>query len=332
MRRVHGPNNGVKTLGLGCLVLPAMWLVVVAGQAAESDVTKKNVVIVLDASGSMKSRMSGTSVVKMDAAKQALLKVLKTVPDDTQIGVLVFSAGNLKKDEEWIYPLGPRDDARLQAAINRPQPYGKTPLGAYIKKGADRLLEERTKQMGYGTYRLLVVTDGQASDSDYMRRNVPEVIARGITMDVIGVDMRSNHMLATQAHSYRAANNPQELERAIAEVFVEVGADGLDVVGESAFAELAPIPNEVALAMLKAISTTANHPIGTRPSPRVNARPPKPREAPKPPSRVQQPPRPAPRQSPSGSSGGGRNLTGFIIVIAFAIFLGILFIRKTMGG
>ena len=48
---------------------------------------------------------------KMTAAKAALKQVLKSVPERTHIGLLVFSAKDLNDD--WVYPLGPRDDARL---------------------------------------------------------------------------------------------------------------------------------------------------------------------------------------------------------------------------
>jgi len=92
--------------------------------------------------------------------------------------LLVFSAKGVETD--WLYPLGPRDDAKLMQAIDRPQPGGGTPLGAYLKKGTDRLLEERAKQFGYGTFRLLVVTDGEAGDKELVERYTPEVIARGI--------------------------------------------------------------------------------------------------------------------------------------------------------
>jgi hypothetical protein len=140
-------------------------------------------------------------------------------------------------------------------------------LGAYLKKGADRLLEERARQFGYGTFRLLVVTDGEAGDQKLVERFTPEVIARGITVDVIGVAMDQRHTLATRVHSYRSANDPASLTRAIAEVFGEIGGRGRDVAGAEAFAELQPIPSEVAQAMIQALSASGNQPIGERPRP-----------------------------------------------------------------
>jgi len=270
---------------------------------------REYVVIVLDASGSMKQGLAGTGSDKMTAAKAALKEVLQKVPQSTHIGLLVFSAGNLRND--WVYPLGPRNDAELMRAIDLPQPNSGTPLGAYIKKGADRLLEERAKQFGYGSYRLLIVTDGEAQDQPLVDRYTPELVSRGITVDVIGVGMKQTHTLATKVHFYRAANDPASLRRALSEVFAEVSNTGADVAQAEAFDLIAPIPNEVALAMLQAVSTVANHPLGTKPkssgeapaspSPKVNPPPPASPSSPAPSASASPP---APASSPSHSHRG----------------------------
>jgi uncharacterized protein YegL len=244
---------------IGAITAMAIVLSAVAGA---QDVYSDNVVILLDASGSMNQRMPGTSIRKMDAAKAALRAVLQQVPESTRIGVLVFSASNVAED--WIYPLGPRDDASLLQAIGMPEPGGGTPLGRYMKQAADRLLEERAKQFGYGTYRLLVVTDGQASDEKRMKTFTPEIMARGITVDVIGVNMAEQHVLATQVHSYRSADDAEGLQRAIEEVFAEVATDSTDTADADAFADISGIPMEVAAGMLNALATSGNQPIGER--------------------------------------------------------------------
>jgi len=205
-------------------------------------------------------------VVRMDGAKAALLAVLEQIPRTTQVGILVFSGDNVP--DEWIYPLGPRDDDKLRTAIARPQPNGGTPLGAYLKKGADRLLVERARQHGYGTYRLLVVTDGQASDSAVVDAHLPEVLGRGLTVDLIGVGMNQEHKLAKAVHSYRSAADQESLRKAISEVFAEVrgaGAGGADQAAD--FELLEGLPHELATAMLGAVGRLENAPIGERPAP-----------------------------------------------------------------
>ena len=221
-----------------------------------------NVVIVLDASGSMKGQMPDSRDDKMTAAKAALKTVMKTVPETTHIGLLVFSAKNLR--DPWAYPLGPREDQRLTAAIDRPLPYGSTPLGKYLKIGADRLLEAREKQYGYGTYRLLIVTDGEANDTRLVKQYSRDIWARGVVLDVIGVDMKQDHTLADLAHSYRSANDPLQLETAIRETFAEISTDTDEGAMDEAFETIAPLPENFAKAALEALSISGNHPIGER--------------------------------------------------------------------
>lgn len=300
------------------------------GAPAPAELARDNVVIVLDASGSMNDRMPNRGPVKMDAAKAALKQVLQHLPANIHVGLLVFSGANVPN--EWIYPLGPRDETRLWQAIDLPRPQGATPLGAYLKKGADRLLAERERQMGYGTYRLLVVTDGEAQDQDLVRRYTPQIVARGITVDVIGVAMNQKHTLATKVHSYRAANDPQALQRALAEVFAEVGGHVTDTADAEAFALLDPIPEGVALAAIQALSTSGNEPIGepaatpattavpqTVPPPQPPTAAPRPRSSPSPPSA------PAPHHPPTprGTMATFVHLLGslFCIGVTFAIII-----------
>ena len=136
-----------------------------------------------------------------------------------------------------------------------------------MKVGADRLLKEREKQYNYGSYRLLVVTDGEANNErpnlvdDYTK----DIISRGITLDAIGVAMQARHTLATKVHSYRSANDPASFTRAVREVFAEISTDKSNVAGEDAFDLISGIPIEVATGMLSALSKTGNYPIGERP-------------------------------------------------------------------
>ena len=205
-----------------------------------------SVVVVVDASGSMGADMAGTGRDRMSVAKDALKQVLDQIPDTTHVGILVFPRG------DWVYPLGPRKESMLAGAIDSIQSGGGTPLGDYMKRGADVLLDARRKQFGYGTYRLLVVTDGEAGDARLVEAYTPDIISRGITIDCIGVEMASRHTLATKVHSYRNANDPESLKQAIS--------------GEDAFELIADLPEATASAMLKSLSTSGNQPIGESPS------------------------------------------------------------------
>lgn len=241
------------------LVAPAL------GQDATSAVYHDNVVMVVDASGSMGDRWSGTNNRKMDIAKQAMKTVLSQVDEKTQIGIVQFGSG-----ADWIYPLGPLNYETITQAIDSIETGGGTPLGTYIKKGADALILQRQKQFGYGSYRLLIVTDGQASGSGEERKMneyTPEIIARGINVDVIGVDMGKEHALARiVGDNYRAADNPAALTKAITEVFAEVSRTGDG--GKEDFELLEGLDPALAKDMIGALARPQNHPIGTKPKPK----------------------------------------------------------------
>jgi hypothetical protein len=235
-------------------VLAGLWAAPL-GQA-QVQVTD-NVVVVVDASGSMGAPMGGST--RMSVAKNALKQVLDQIPDTTHVGILVFPRG------DWVYPLGPRKESMLAGAIDSIQSGGGTPLGDYMKRGADALLEARKKQFGYGTYRLLVVTDGEAGDARQVEAYTPDIISRGITIDCIGVEMASRHTLATKVHSYRNANDPESLKQAISEVFAEVASGDAGPGGENAFELITDLPEATASAMLQSLSTSGNQPIGEGP-------------------------------------------------------------------
>ena len=223
-----------------------------------------HVVVVFDASGSMNSTFpNGQS--KMSAAKAALKQVVSQTPPDTRIGLLVFGG-----DSGWRYELAVRDEAKLNAAIDGIEPNGGTPLGQNLKVGADALLREREKQHGYGTYQMLVVTDGKAGDQALVSKYTPLLLERGLVLDVIGVQMKDDHMLKGVAHSYRSADDPDSLIEAVRQVFAEVSISGDGEVASDAFEVLEGLPDSFALATIEALASSPalNHPLDSKPKPK----------------------------------------------------------------
>ncbi|MEM6315284.1 MAG: vWA domain-containing protein, partial [Planctomycetota bacterium] len=200
------------------LLLAILFCLPLTAAAAEST---DHVVVILDASGSMGESFpggdAGRRLDKMSVAKDALVAVLETVPAETHVGIVVFSGRGVA--QQWVVDLGPVDLPRVRSALDPIRPKGATPLGAFLKVGADRLLEARAAGSEYDTYRLLVVTDGEAEDQRLVDRHLPDILSRGITVDVIGVDMDSDLALATRVNSYRRADRPEELTAALADIF-----------------------------------------------------------------------------------------------------------------
>ena len=224
----------------------------------------QNVVIVLDDSGSMADQMrKNNKITRMDAAKTALHIVVNQVSPDTKLGILLLNKG-------WIVLPSKINKEEVNKKIDKIVPAGGTPLGKNMKIGADALLEIRTKE-GAGVYKLLIVTDGEESDKNLVNqylmgnkeKEFPGILKKRITVDVIGVDMKATHSLATKVKKgrYKRADDVKEITEAISDVFSE--NTGTDYIGED-YAEIAAIPDEVVLAAIKALTFNDNIPIGEK--------------------------------------------------------------------
>ena len=305
----------MKHIIASCLFVLSIFTFVQIGNG-ETDLHTENIIVILDASGSMKEKFrADQSKSKMDAAKEALKEVLAKIPDNTQIGLLVFSGSNVQND--WVYPLGPKNTEQLLAAIALPQPGGGTPLGQYMRIGTNRLLEQREKQYNYGNYRLLIVTDGVAQDEGKVAQYTPEILGRQIRVDVIGVDMQTDHLLAKDADSYRKADNPGELVAAVTQILAETGGTGTDLDGEDAYEDIAPLSEEIAFDLIQRITMPpSNSAIGT-----TNIRT-TPSQQQKPSTQTPQ----QPMQQPVQQSGG--NNIGWILIGLIIVIAGILLFRR----
>ncbi len=236
-----------------CCLMMALWLAI---SPFPKVIAQENVVIVLDDSGSMNERMGGGST-RMEAAKKAIASVIEKFPSDTQLGLFLLNGA--RKNDHWAIPLGHHSVSVAQRIVQSIRADGGTPLGDRIREGTDALLKQREKQI-YGTYRLLIVTDGEANDAKLLAAYLPDVLSRGIIVDAIGVDMKTNHSLATRVHSYRRADDDAALSKAVQEVFAEkfdANASGDD----QEYQLLEAIDSETAKEALQLLSKPNNGPI-----------------------------------------------------------------------
>lgn len=226
------------------------------------------IVVLLDASGSMNERMGGeASESRMDAAKRILEQAIRNAPPETYIGFLVMSG---TRRYEWIQKLGPSDRTALLQSLQAIVPDHSTPLGTFMKAAADELLHMREAQHNEGMYTLLVLTDGQANprrEEEMVERFTPEIRSRGILIHAVGIDMDTEHTLATQADTYQNANNAQALEERVRQVFAEVSSASDPQLAADAYLTIAPLSTDVAMAVVKGLGTSVqgNHPIGEDP-------------------------------------------------------------------
>lgn len=210
----------------------------------------ENVVVVFDGSGSMNSSFQNgkTNDTKLDIAKDALKLFVQRIPKDTKVGILLFSGHG----SGWVtnIDLIPKD---IISRINNIKADGPTPLGHYMQIGANALLELRKNERGVP--RLVVITDGEATDNDLMEKVTLEIIARGISIDVIGVDLR-NHTLSKSVYSFRSALDADSLKQALSNIFAENPSDGDDI-----YAIIEPMPSEIAENSIGALTNLDNNPI-----------------------------------------------------------------------
>ncbi len=306
----------MKTLATSIATL-LIWAFLFAAVLSAAD---QNVVVVLDDSGSMDEGMRG-GIRKMDAAKGALLSVLEELPDEAHVGVLALNSR--LNGSPWISPLGPVDRASIQQQIASVRAGGSTPLGAAMKEAADALLDKRKKEV-YGNYRLLIVTDGEAGDQPLVDQYLPAIKARGLITDVIGVNMKGDHSLATQVNTYRRADDPGSLAQAIAEVFAET-SDSSGDAGESDYDLLSGLPDDVALAALTGLTETDNQPIGEEETESVVDNSAVPRSGAARANRTT-----ASRQPSDSGGGGGGVCTGFFVLLMIGAF--VLFMKTLARG
>lgn len=240
-----------------------IWMLMCCAVFADADKNVLNVVVVLDDSGSMDATFEGTS--RMKAANNALAQVVRHLPDNSKVGVYLLNDG-------WLIPLGPLNKKQAVPKILAVSTGGGTPLGASMKVASDALLKQRQTNV-YGTYRLLIITDGEAGDRALVDKHLYDILSRGLYVDVIGLDMSGDHSLATKVHSYRRGNDKRSLAQAVTAAFAEsTGAD--DESGDSDYDLLQGLESGVVLSAINAMgkNLSNNVPVDqAAPRPFVNS-------------------------------------------------------------
>jgi uncharacterized protein with von Willebrand factor type A (vWA) domain len=180
--------------------------------------TASNFYFLFDMSGSMDDDCSGSK--KIDGAKQAVTSFMKNIPDSVNIGLILF--GTVEQDGVVeALPISSGNKEEFLNIINSLKPTGQTPLGEALLAGVDKMVEQYKKQLGYGTYRIIVITDGEQTGID-LRHPCSYLARHGfIGLYSIGLCMESSHTLKNYSLSYRDAYNYNELEEALVEATAE---------------------------------------------------------------------------------------------------------------
>jgi hypothetical protein len=152
---------------------------------------------------------------KISGARWAIKKFLENVPADINIGLYIFDRDGRRE----VVPLGKANREAFLKAVDNIDAGGGTPLARAIRDGTDQLIGQYKKQLGYGEFRLVVVTDGMAND-------IPEAALYaakyGIPIYAIGLCVKENHPLRQFSVSYQAADSFADLSKGLSETLAEL--------------------------------------------------------------------------------------------------------------
>jgi Ca-activated chloride channel family protein len=187
------------------------------------DLLADNWEFVLDASGSMGSSACGTGgQPRMETAKSGVITFSQSLPEKVNRGLVVFSGQSGPGIQERL-KLGSGNSAEFSGLVSRIFPQGGTPLRSAIQLAAKILTAQAQSQRGYGTYHLVVVTDGEADpgeDPGPFTKNL--VTTTAIMVHVIGFCVDGKHSLDLKGYTqYASASNPEALARGLKAILAE---------------------------------------------------------------------------------------------------------------
>ena len=181
--------------------------------------TAKNYYLVIDGSGSMWNEGCSDGERKMRVAKDAVMRFIDKTNADDNLGLLTFDHRGM--DER--VSLGRDQQQDVKVAVEKMSVSGATPLAEAVESGRDALTAQAKKQLGYGEYNLVIVTDGEASEPALLQSEM-DVLLRDtpIVVHTIGFCIDSDHTLNQPGYTvYKAANNPEALDEALTAVLAE---------------------------------------------------------------------------------------------------------------
>lgn len=183
------------------------------------DLLAKNYYLIVDGSGSMGDSGCSNGRQKMSVAKEALAQFVEKLPNDVNVGMYAFDAKGTGETDK----LSVNNSAKVARSIANISVGGGTPLRRSITYGYKALTGQAEKQLGYGEYHLVVVTDGAADMGQSPKLIVNEILNDSpVIVHTIGFCISENHALNVPGKTiYKAANNPKALADGLESVLAE---------------------------------------------------------------------------------------------------------------
>lgn len=162
----------------------------------------KSMLLIVDASQSMGWWLGSgrDQVIRMDAAKMALRELITAMPDQLNVGLLVYY--NCDRIE-LVLPVGPLDRTRLLAEVEKLTPTGSTPIAGALQRAGAALTATPSPSL------VVLVTDGEETCGGQPIRAAQELAASGLDLriDVIGLAVEAEPEAVAQLRGIAAAGN-----------------------------------------------------------------------------------------------------------------------------
>lgn len=197
-----------------------------ARATGQANSTQNDLVIILDASGSMWGQIEGEN--KIVIARRVLKNLVASLPEDTNVGLVAY--GHRREgdcdDIEMVIPLGKLDRDAFGSTIDGLNPKGKTPITKSIEETFSTL------QSHDGPVTVILVSDGLETCSGDPCAAVREARETGIEllMHVVGFDLGDADVSALQCAAetsggrYFDARSADELSSALNQA-IEISVD-----------------------------------------------------------------------------------------------------------
>jgi len=183
-----------------------------------------NYLLMLDTSGSMGESVCKGDEQKITAAKRAVKAFFRNLGPDVNVGLYTFSDGIRE-----VMSLGKHRAVDFDSNVDALRARGGTPLRQALET-SERLLRKAAQgQGGYGSYNLVLITDGQSSDGEPYEeaRNIAQTTA--IAINAVGFCTGAGHSLNIAGYTnFSTADNAEQLVESLSAT-VQAEQDAFDV-------------------------------------------------------------------------------------------------------
>jgi len=180
--------------------------------------TRRNFLIVLDGSGSMSESRNSGNLTKIAAAKQAIAAFATKIKPEDNLGLCAFDSRGVTERA----PLS-LDRGAFGTALQAVRSDSNTPLGTAVTLGYSLLQKQARRQLGYGEYYLVVVTDGEADKGNDPRDIVNKITSQSpVVISTIGFGIIPGHSLNRPGLTlYHNATDLEQLNQGLESVLAE---------------------------------------------------------------------------------------------------------------